>query len=308
MIRSLYPTDMVTFPFFSRRALPNQAIARDGLGGESPLSLQAFLEHWFPLRGRRHTWVSASRGRILGLISVRGCSGPSAWRIDCLQLIPGEDCLTLLDRVSSAAVAEGVKRVFLRLHSDSPLLDEARRAGFSTYGLDFLYRHQGDVRRGAVTFPHPYSIGPRSSSDDHALFELYSAVVPVSVRTAEGMTLSEWQESRDRSSWLEQHREFVLHKQGRLVGWLRTAAARGTGCFEIICLPSEGEGLEWLVNYGLALLGGRSPLFCVASAYQVELIERLRRLQFEEVAHYTALVKETALRVKEPYLAPAGVR
>lgn len=307
MIRSLYPIDLISLLLLPPKAA-NHAKTRDGLERRSLVAPRTLLEHWFSLRGRRHTWVSASRGRILGLISVRGCFGPSAWRIDCLQLIRGEDCLGLLDRVSSAAVAEGVRKVFLRLHSDSPLLDEARRAGFSTYGLDFLYRHQGDIRRGAVTFPHPYSIGPRSSVDDHALFELYTAVVPVSVRTAEGMTLSEWQESRDRGSWLEQHREFVLHKQGRLVGWLRTAAARGVGCFEIICLPSEGEGLEWLVDYGLALLGGRSPLFCIASAYQAELIELLRRLQFEEVAQYTALLKETALRVKEPYLAPAGVR
>ncbi|MCK4963610.1 MAG: hypothetical protein KAS54_00900, partial [Dehalococcoidia bacterium] len=63
MIRSLYPTDLLSYLFLSRRELPNQAIARNSLLRRSPFSPVVFLEHWLHLRGRRHTLVSVEGGR-----------------------------------------------------------------------------------------------------------------------------------------------------------------------------------------------------------------------------------------------------
>ncbi len=145
---------------------------------------------------------------------------------------------------------------------------------------------------------------PRSSNDDYRLFELYSAAVPALVRTAEGMTFEEWQESRDRGSWPQRHREYVWEKEGRLVGWLRISAAGGMGCFEVMLHPLEQEGLELLVNSALVSLDSKSPLFGITSAFQGQLKSLLPRLEFEEVAQYHALVKELALRVREPSLMP----
>jgi hypothetical protein len=118
------------------------------------------------------------------------------------------------------------------------------------------------------------------------------------------MTFEEWQASRDRGSWLQRNREFVWEKQGSLVGWLRICAAREMGCFEVMLHPSEGEGLEWLVNHALVSFNGKPPLFCIASAFQGQLRNLLSRLDFEEVAQYQALVKELALRVREPSFMP----
>lgn len=305
MIRSLYPIDLVALLFFSRRALPNEAITRDRLGRASLLSLEALLEHWFSLRGRRYTWLSSDRGRILGVVSVRSCSSPAAWQIDYLQVSDEERCLSLLERMSAFAAEQGVKRIFLRLPSGSPLMEGARRAGFSCYTKDYIYRYDRGVGQRAVESLAPYVLRPRASDDEYRLFELYSAAVPASVRTAEGITLNEWQESRDRGSWLERHREFVLQKQGRLVGWLRINAARGMGCFEILFHPQEQEGLEWLVNRGLMCLDGKSPIFCIVSAFQGQLRALLERLGFQEVAEYSTLLKEIALKVREPSFAPA---
>lgn len=306
MIRSLYPIDLISLLLLPPKS-PNQAKTRDGLERRSLLSPRALLEHWLPLRGRRYTWVSSQQGRIQSLISVRSCSGPAAWQIDHLQASDGERCLALLDRVSAFAARQGARRIFLRLPADSPLIDGARRAGFSPYGLDFLYRHPGDIGRVAVTFPQPYSLRPRSEDDDYPLFELYSAAVPISVRTAEGMALEEWRESRDRCLGLKQ-RELVLDKEGSVVGWLRIGAAGRVGFFEVMGHPSEEARLEMLVTWALACLSGKSPLFCIASAFQGQLLGLLGRHGFEEVAQHSALVKETALRVKEPHYAAAEVR
>jgi len=303
MIRPLYPTDLLLLLISYRRMLPNQALTRDSLGQRSPLSPQAFLEHWLPLGGRRHTWVCLERGHIRGLVSIRSCAGPTAWQIDYLQA-DEEHCLALLDRASAVAAERGVRKLFLRLLSDSPLIDGARRAGFSSYATDCIYRYCGAAGQRSDEAPGPYHFRPKASGDEHLLFALYNVALPPPVRTAEGMTLAEWQETRDRGFWLEQRREFVLEKQDSAVAWLRVSAAGGAGSFEIIFHQLEEDALEWLVNYGLSRLDGKSAIVCVAYVFQEPLPRLLERLEFEKIAQSTKLVKELAIRIKEPSFMP----
>jgi len=118
------------------------------------------------------------------------------------------------------------------------------------------------------------------------------------------MTLEDWQECRGRDSWLERRREFVLHKQGSLVGWLRVNTGGGAGCFEIMFHQLDEDVLEWLVNYGLVCLDGKSPVYCIALAFQGQLLGLLQRLGFEQVEEYSTLVKEIAVTVREPHFVP----
>lgn len=303
MIRPLYPTDLLSLLLSSRRMPPNQAVARDSLTKRSSLSPQAFLENWLPLSGMRHTWVSLERGYIRGLVSIRSCSGPTAWQIDHLQADEGH-CLALLDGMSAAAVEQGVRKVFLRLPSDSPLIDGARRAGFSCYATDYIYRYCGAGGQRGAEATGPYLLRPKARGDEYMLFALYNVALPPPVRTAEGMTLAEWRENRDRGLWLEQRREFVVEKQGSLVAWLRLSAARGMGCFEIICHQLDEGALEWLVNHSLMYLDGKSSILCVAYAFQAPLLRLLQKLEFEEVAQSARLVKELAIRIEEPGFMP----
>lgn len=302
MVRSFYPTDLVPLLFLSRRVFPNQAITRDRLGGGSLLAPQSLIEHLFPLPRRRYTWVWPNRGRMLGVVSAKSCSGATSWQIDYLRVDDEQRCLALLDTVSAFAIEREVKKLFLRLPSDSPLIEVAMRSGFSSYSTDYLYRYRGEGAPRVVE--SPYFLRPRSSNDDYRLFELYSAAVPAPVRTAEGMTFEEWQESRDRGSWPQRHREYVWEKEGRLMAWLRISTAGGMGCFEVMFHPLEQEGLECLVNSALISLNGKSSLFGIVSGFQGQLRSLLPRLEFEEVAQYHALVQELALRVREPAFMP----
>ena len=102
-------------------------------------------------------------------------------------------------------------------------------------------------------------------------------------------------------------REFVLQREESLAGWLRIGSAGGTGRFEVVFRPDEEEGLQHLVNWGLAHLDGRPALFCIVSEFQGQLRRLLEGLGFEEVAEYVAMVKEFALKVREPSLMPAQV-
>jgi len=306
MIRSLYPIDLVSLPFLSRGLLTNEAISRDGVEKRNLLTPQALLQHWFPLKRTRYTWLWLNLGRVHGVVSVRSCYGRTVWQIDYLRASDEERCFGLLDRLAASGVKKGVKKVFLRLSSDSSLMDGARRSGFSCYSREYLYRYDGAAKLGIAGTPGSYQLRPRWSSDEYKLFQLYSAAVPTPVRSAEGLTLAEWRESRDRGSWLEHRREFVLEKEDSLVGWLRLSTGRGMGYFEAVFSPAD-ESLQQLVNWGLVCLDGKSPLFCMVSAYQEPLRKLLQGLGFEETAEYCAMVKELALKVREPSLMPARV-
>jgi len=304
MIRSLYPIDLASLLLLPRKSLPNEAISLDGVGNANALTLWALLQHWFPLGRMRYSWVSIDRGRVRGIVSARNSSSPNAWQIDYLRVKDEECGFALLYRLSAAGAEKGAKKVFLRLHSDSPLMDGARRSGFSCYTKYYLYRYDGAGKLGTAETPPTYHLRPRSSADDYRLFELYNATVPAPVRTAEGLTFAEWRESRDRSSWQEHHQEFVLQKEESLAGWLRISTAGGSGRFEAMFHPAEEEGLQHLVNWGLVRLDGKPPLFCIVSAFQEQLKRLLEGLGFEEAAEYCALVKELALRVRDPSFMP----
>jgi len=206
--------------------------------------------------------------------------------------------------VSAIATNQGVRKLFLRFPSDSPLIDGAMRAGFSSYTTEHMYRYSGEGGQMAAEAPEPYVLRPKASGDEYMLFDLHSAALPLPVRTAEGMTMGEWQESRGRGFWLEQRHEFVLEKQGSLVAWLRVNASLRVGSFTIMFHRLDDDGLEWLVNYGLMCLNGKSPIVCVASAYQERLLRLLEETEFEKAAQSIKMVKELAIRIKEPSFMP----
>jgi hypothetical protein len=66
----------------------------------------------------------------------------------------------------------------------------------------------------------------------------------------------------------------------------------------------EGDGLKWLVNYTLKYLDGKSPILCIAPAFQGQLNGVLEDSGFERVAEYNASVREIALKVKQPQFVP----
>lgn len=303
MIRPLDRSTILT-SLFARDVPHNQAPARDSLAGKSPLDPSVLIEHWIPITGKRYTWVSADGGRINGLVSVKGATTPTAWQVDYLQ-VDGEDvCIELLDQVSASAAEKGARKLYLRLDSASPLMGVVRQNGFIGYTTEHVYRYVGRHPKATTPAPELYHVRPGHPSDQHNIFALYNSATPQPVRMAEGITLEEWQASREHVTWMQQRKEFVLQKEGRLVGWLQVNATSRRGCFEIMYNRIEENTIAWMIDYAIGCLSGRSMISCAAFAYQVELKSLLESSEFEQIGEYAPLVKDIAIRVRETQFAP----
>jgi hypothetical protein len=301
MIRSLHLTDIGALLLFLGKSPINEARSRDrpiSRSGEL-LSVVPLLKSCLLSGDKQHSFIYFQRGFIEGVVCVCTCRGPSAWMVELLLLAPGREgvCADLLERLGFAGDKIKAERVFLRLDSTSPVADMAKQAGFNHHLTEFLYRLD-DVSQVQSIQPS-LGLRPKSSADDHGLFRLYNAATPVQVRRAEGMTLEEWSQSRDRDA----SRELVLESGGEISAWLRFRLGGGAGQFDIVTELGADESAR-LVNYSLIALKGRRPIYCLVPEFQQQLQRILEEQGFRQVASYLCLSKQLAVRVHEPQLVP----
>jgi hypothetical protein len=301
MIRSLQLTDIPALLLFLSKAPRNEARTRDRLSskGIEPLAAVSILQGCLISVDKQHSFVCVRGGFIQGLLCLRRGQGTSAWFIERLMLEPEQNksCIDLLERVGYAGDIIKAERVFLRLDSSSPTVDVARQAGFNHYLTEHLYRLD-EINKPAPPEPLPV-LRSKLSADEHALFRLYSASAPLQVRSAEGMTLQEWSDSRDK----EAHRELVQENAGEISAWLRIRYSGASGRFEIFATPTSDD-LPSLVDYALTVLKTRRPVYCLVPEYQQQLKRILEERGFYQAGAYACLSKQLAVRVHEPRLVP----
>ena len=300
MIRSLQLTDIPALLLFLARAPKNEARTRDRLGSREIelLSAVPLLKGCLISADKQHSFVCAHGGFIQGLLCLRRGQGPTAWFVDRLLLERGreDNCYDLLERVGYAGGEIKAERVFLRLDSSSPAVEMAKQAGFNHYLTELLYRLD------EVHQPVPDSLPelrPKLAVDEHALFRLYSTSTPLPVRSAEGMTLQEWCQSRGKSA----DRELVREQAGEITAWLRISYSGAVGRFEICAAPGLND-LGELVDYSVTLLKARRPVYCIVPEYQNQLRRILEERGFYQAGTYACLSKQLAVRVSEPRLVP----
>jgi len=304
MIRPFLPTDLIAV-LFQERLLYNTAKTKGSIVREETrfFNLTTLLGQWLNPQGRRFIWVWAKGLRIRGLASARKRSSPYTWEVDRLLLDERdcECCISLLEKLSVAGGESGVEKVFLRLLTESPLVDAAREVGFTPYITESLYKWEREEGK-LVSCKSTPSCSPRrkQQGDDYRLFELYKACIPAPVQRIAGMTFQEWQKAKEKSAT----EEWVFEKEGNLAGWLQVNARGDTGQFEV--MASSEEELEQIFEYGLMSLEGCRHLFCLTPGFQGNLIRLLRDYGFIETERYCALIKELTVKAKEPRLVPAG--
>ncbi|MBI4328241.1 MAG: hypothetical protein HY685_00065 [Chloroflexi bacterium] len=312
MFRTVQPTDLSGLVLFLARALPNEARPADklGIGQQRVWTVQGLMAHWLPQEARHHTFLRAKGWRISGLVSVRSYPGLAAWEVDQLLLNPeeGETCRLLLAQLSLASALAGIERVFLRLPAESPAVAHAQQAGFHTYLRESLYLLPAPPAPDFLAVPNGLSFRPCRPEDRFQAFRLYTLSVPLGVRTAEGLTMQEWQETlavrwRCRGRAVE---EIAVDKEsGNLAAWVYTLRRGRTGFLTLLTNSGRPGSEEATVAQGLAHLKGQPIVTLLLPDYIRSGVGALDPWGFQYGGDYVSLVNRMAVPVPSTALAPA---
>ena len=295
------PTDLVALVSFDGRVHPNEAKPLDRLGlDERAHPLESTLEQWFSFATGRHTWVSVRGATIRGLISARRRAKPSAWEVDALIDVDEDEAvaLSLFSRMTAGIVKQRAERVFLRLDSDSHLVESARKAGFFPYAKETLYRLDSPPPSQPAQVP----LRPREKSDLMGMFQLYSRTVPANVRAIEGATFREWQAAQE--SWGGRAGDLLLEEDGIITAWLRVMPGNA-GRFSLIT-QTERFDLQEIVQAALSRLHQSRGVLCLVPDYNERLAAVLESLGFQVVAAYTPYARRLVKPAEELAQEPAS--
>lgn len=304
--RTVRPTDLVALVAYDGRVYPNEAVTRDRAGsGGSRHRLERALEQWFSFATGRHTWISVKGARLRGLVSARTRGAKTAWELDYV-IDAAEDepqvLMELLERVVEDAGRAGAEKIFLRVAADSDVVRSATSTGFAAYVTEYLLATEGP--REVSVRDEARRLRRWGRADAYPTFRLYNTWTPEPVRRMEAATFREWQAARERIA-PKGTQQRVIEEDGRIVGWLRTAAPGEAGRFEVMAEPSRAELLDVLIDAALERLKEQSTLLTLVPAFASALRERLLAQGFEEREEFVVLARRTVRPVPVPELAPA---
>ena len=268
----------------------NLAVTRDNLAGS--FTLQVLRQGVLSLRSRC-TVVTWDGARLACLASARARGGPRAWEVDQLYLPRGDErsLARMLELLGQRAAQRGARRVFLRMLQEPHLEEHARVAGFFPSYEECLLEGQSRGR-GEDVLPEA-RVGSVEARHQQGLFQLYGASTPTVIRQSTGMTLEEWQDSRENSPG--KCEETVFEVVGRVRAWLALARYGGTTQPQAMLHPEVGF-LSRVVSLALRKEG---KYLWLVPQYQQALLKELIDRGFNEAGSYSVLVKTVTVSERD---------
>lgn len=300
MIRPLIPPDVARWAFLTQEERQTRAYTLQRLCNSNPTVaslMRASVSEMF-LKGGHSGWVWHKGRHIHGVLTVAPRSGHRSWEITHLSIKPGyeSDSLDILDKAALAAVSEGAEKVFIRTLREDPLVDAARASGYFPRLPEVLFTKESEHSSNASATSNNASISPKRPVEEHDLFRLYNAATPSEVRYGIGMTIDQWQASRERPRGKSQ--EFVWRSDdGRVAGWIVVAQKGNEGYLSVTMHPEFESNTEALVDYAFEQLEGVRSYYAVVPEYQVALKSVLERRGFTARRDLVTLVKSTAIGI-----------
>ena len=302
-VRTLLPTDLPALLAHPGLSTENAAFPRERLGaGEGQATLSVVADQLRAFARQRSAWVSMRRQRLHGLVGARQRGGNGAWEIDYLLDATPEHHMAadLLEFAVAQAGKDGAQKVFLRLLSDSRLLQPVLESGFLAYQEESLYVRSAP----AANQPAPAGLRHATAADSYPLFRLYCAATPESTRRFEAATFDEWHAAQERR-WHKNGPHLVLEDESRLRAQVR-ACRLPQGLMLDLLLDADATGeVEGLVGAAISAADSSDEPVLVLVPQSAEAIARaLEGAGFAARGEYVSLMKRTTKPLALPRKVP----
>jgi len=213
--------------------------------------------------------------------------------------------ITLLTLLGKTVGQQGIHRLFAAPAEDHPAVATLTQAGFTTYAAEEIFFHpDGQIAQTDI----PSGIRLQTEADAWDIARLYSALTPLPVQQAEGLSSQDWGIEPARPVLRSECGSYVLEEQGEVVGYLRLKQGQRAWWARLMVHPQASD--TSLVIKSLLAVTSRlepRPVYCAVREYQGGLREVLSEHGFQPIARRLVMVKHTLVYAREPVrsLVPA---
>ena len=303
MIRSYRITDA------PRQFLPGRLAARDLVHTRASMG---FAPRWLtrtdaarcalPAARMSRSFGAFERGGLEALAVLRARRAVSAWEVAGLFASPvGYVRLDELLTMAAAAVGEiGVERLFLRCEEESPIVDCSQRAGFRHAFSEELFAGTFGPAVGGTTM----ILRPFRGEDANQVFRLQVATAPIPARPAIGLTMSEWEASKEDAEG-EATREFVCDTEQGLSAWARIDRGERGVTVEAMLHPDRADLADALIESVERAAGRADEARWIVPRRQPHLAKALANRGWRSRGEYAVALKPVAQHARQPVMTPA---
>jgi hypothetical protein len=276
----------------------------------------------FGLGGRLRVYLEEYRGQLRSVALVYTGRRPE-WVVLVLAALPepgGTDsAFRLLSGISAAAARSGMERLFAAVPDDARARETFFQAGFYSYTRETWYASA----RAALPAPSSRMRARDATSvDAHDLFRFYTMTTPHAVQRAEQLSMRDFDLARRGGAYdpphliggnpLSMRRRMALieHDQSKpcAVALAFAGLDRHPNVLKVRTSAGDVDLARDLVRASVRALPPGRPITSPVRSYEEHVARALLSEGFRDAATAMLFVKELAIRVEEPALAPAVVR
>src|SRR6266540_3774365 len=275
----------------------------------------------FGLGGRLRVYLEEYRGQLRSTALVYDGQRPE-WVVLVLAALPepgGTDsAFRLLSGISASAARHGMQRLFAAVPDEARPRETFFQAGFYSYTRETWYA----AARAALPAPSRMRARDATSVDAHDLFRFYAMTTPHAVQRAEQLSVQDFDLGRRGGAYDPPHliggNPLAMRRRMALIEHDQTQPSAVALAFagmdrhpNVLKVRTDAGDIDMardLVRAAVRSLPPGRPITSPVRSYEEHVARALLSEGFRDAATAMLFVKELAVRVEEPALAPAVVR
>jgi hypothetical protein len=292
------------------------------LAGGAISGWRGLLGGLFGFGGRLRVYLEEYRGQLRSTALVYDGRRPE-WVVLVLAALPepgGTDsAFRLLSGISASAARNGMQRLFAAVPDEARPRETFFQAGFYSYTRETWYAAAQASLPAPSTRMHAREA---TAVDAHDLFRFYAMTTPHAVQRAEQLSVSDFDLGRRGGAYdpphliggnpLAMRRRLALidHEQAKpsAVALAFAGIDRHPNVLKVRTGAGDVDMARDLLRAAVRTLPAGRPMTSPVRSYEEHVARALLADGFRETATAMLFVKELAVRVEEPALAPAVVR